>query len=80
LIANFLVDRQFWAAIMAALIVWALVYFFTNHLIIKKEFSLIDVIFIYPIIEELVFRDLMQNYLKTKFAGIVVHLSFTKQN
>jgi len=72
---KFLVDKQFWVAIVAALIVWILVYFFASALIVKSEFNPIYAIFLYPIIEELVFRGLIQDYLHTKFAGTVAQLS-----
>lgn len=61
---------------MIALIVWVLVYFFANGIITKGKFNLIYVIFIYPIVEELVFRGLIQDYLKGKFTGAIMHLSF----
>ncbi|MBA5249391.1 MAG: JDVT-CTERM system CAAX-type protease [Gammaproteobacteria bacterium] len=61
---------------MAALIVWALVYFFANDLIVKQTFNPIYVIFIYPIVEELVFRGLIQDYFKTQLTGLLMQLSF----
>jgi membrane protease YdiL (CAAX protease family) len=73
--AKFLADKQFWAAILAAPIVWILLYFYTDALIAKQEFNPIYAIFIYPIIEELAFRGLIQDYLHTKFTSTVAQLS-----
>jgi hypothetical protein len=36
---KFLADKQFWAAILAAPIVWILLYFYTDALIAKQEFN-----------------------------------------
>jgi len=65
---SFSQDRQFWAAILAAFIVLGLLCFFdlnyskTN----LDEINIFYVLLLYPILEELVFRGLIQDFLHSK--------------
>lgn len=72
---NFLADKQFWAAILVALIVWTLGYFFAGNWLVKQSLNPFYFILLYPIVEELVFRGLMQDYLHGKFSGTIIKLS-----
>lgn len=65
---NFLIDRHFWAAIFAAIVVWALAYFFADGFIVKQNlvkqnFNPFYVIILLPILEELAFRGFIQDIM-----------------
>ena len=72
---NFLIDRQFWAAILAAFVVWTLGYFFVGDWSLERLSNPFYFILLYPIVEELAFRGLIQGYLREKFPSTIIKLS-----
>ncbi len=70
-------DKQFWAAIVAAVVVWILTYFLVDNLIISRNPNLLYAIIIYPILEELAFRGFIQDTIRQKIRqNLVARLSY----
>lgn len=65
-------DKFFWASIILPLIVWVLYVVISQkspnlYYIKEKQFQLLMFVFVYPIVEEVIFRGLIQDYLNRKF-------------
>jgi membrane protease YdiL (CAAX protease family) len=72
---KFLLDKQFIAAIIVAIFVWVVMSFFGFKS--PQNFNPLYVILLYPIVEEIVFRGMLQDYFANKFKGSFLKLSYS---